>query len=177
MKTEKLILFALFFLSVGQLWGQEQKLYKSAAELKGDTLKYLEYNYSAAHSAEYYKGKTVGEILKEIEYPVLYIVEWVRGRDELISLSLGIRQTGKEPSPLEDYYIVVVFSDPPKFSDFRALCDIDVKYRKFTPQVYDFIKDLRVSHVASNPYIIMKRRNLEAKRLKEENMKVEKLKE
>ena len=169
MKRKHVILFALFLLlSAGKLWAQEQKPYKPAAMFKADTLQYLEYNYDVVRSVDYYKDKTVGEVLRELEYPVLYIVSWSFCDDKLLSLSLGIRQVGKEPSPLEDYYIIVAFANPPQISDFRALFDRDVRNPVFTSQIYDFIKDLKVSHVASNPYIIMKRRNLEAKRIQEE---------
>ena len=174
MKATNLILSALFlFLSIGQLWAQEKMPYKSKAMFKADTLQYLEYNYNAERSVEYYKDKTMSDVLKELEYPVLYIVEYARRGDELMSLSLGIRQIGKEASPLEDYYIVVAFANPPKSSDFRALFDRDERNPKFTSQIYDFIKDLKVSHVASNPYIITKRKNLEAKRALEEIEKQE----
>ena len=162
MKRTNLFLIALFLLlSNGQLSAQEKLPYKSKDMFNADTLQYLEYNYSVTRSAEYYKDKMVGDILKELEYPVLYIVEWSCGGGELMSLSLGIRQKGKEPNPLEDYYIAVVFANPPKFSDFKAL--YDNKNHVFTSQIHDFIKDLKVSYVTSNPYIIMKRQNLEAK--------------
>ena len=168
MKRENVTLFALLLLSLGQLWAQDQQKqpYKSVTEFNKDTLQYLEYNYNVARSVEYYKDKTVGSILQELEYPVSYIVEWGAYDNELISLSLGIRQKGKIPSPLEDYYIVVVFANPPKLSDFRVL--YDDKNPKFTSQIYDFIKDLKVTHVTSNPYIITKRNNLEMRRKQEE---------
>jgi len=173
MKTKKLFLLALsLILSIGQLWAQEKMPYRSAATFKTDTLQYLEYNFSVERSAEHYKDKTVGDVLKELEYPVLYIVEYAFGGGYLRSLSLGIKQTGKDPNPLEDYYIIVAFTDPPKISDFRALFDRDIKYPTFTSQIYDFIKDLKVSYVASNPYIIMKRKNLEEKLLQEETKKL-----
>jgi len=170
MKRTNVILFALFLLlSAGQLWAQEKMPYKSKAMFKGDTLQYLEYNYNVTRSAEYYKNKTVGDILKELEYPVSYIVDRSSCGDKLMSLSLGIRQKGKQPSPFEDYYIVVIFANPPLFSDFYAL--YDNKNPIFTSQIYDFIKDLKVSYVASNQYIITKRENLKAKRAKEEKEK------
>lgn len=167
MKRTNFILSALFFLLfAGQIWAQEKLPYKSKAAFKADTLQYLEYNYNVARSIENYKDKTVGEILNELEYPVSYIVEFAMCDDELISLSLGIRQKGKKPSPLEDYYIEVVFSNPPKLSDFHAV--YDNSNGVFTSKIYDFIKDLKVKRVMSNPYIITKRKNLEAKQMQDE---------
>ena len=155
MKRTNFILFALFLLlSSGQLWAQEQKPYKPAETFKGDTVQYLEYNYRIR--CEQYVGKTVGEILKELEYPVLYIAGVYRsGPDnpgELAGLDLGVRQIGKEPNPLKDYYIAVCFEYPPLLSDYFAL--YDRQNPVLTPQIYDFIKDLKVSGVGFNPHII-----------------------
>ena len=168
MKTESIIsvLFAILF-TCGYTQAQEQKPYKQAAMFKMDTLQYLEYNYNVVRSAEYYKGKTVGDVLRELEYPVLYIVEtaFLSGpnmQTKLAGLSLGIRKIGKEPSPLEDYYLYVGFENPPVLDEYREATGTtrDNPNPVFTSQIYDFIKDLKVSHVTSNPYIITKRENL-----------------
>jgi hypothetical protein len=124
----------------------------------------MEYNYSTKRSVEYYKGKTVGEILSELEYPVIY-VGWLTiiGFDnaasisKLKALSFCIQQVGKERSELFDYYITVYLENPPESSDFRSV--IDFKNPVLTPMLYEFIKDLIVNEVGYNPYIIEKREN------------------
>jgi hypothetical protein len=179
MKTIKFIL--LLILSAGQIQAQtktreeaqEPMHYKSLSSFKSnmqvsDTLQYLEYNFVERKSQ--YKGKTVSDVIREIRLPVNYIVEYAKkmGLDAddtpstLYSISLGIKQLGKETSPLEDYYVVVIFADPPKSEDFFKVFDVR-KSREITPEVYDFIKDLKVSNVYSNPYIIQKRENLKKK--------------
>ena len=176
MKTINLILSALFlFLSIGQLWSQEKMPYKSKAMFKADTLQYLEYNYNVERSVEYYKDKTVSDILKELEYPVLYIVEsffltMPNGSSKLTGLSLGIQQNGAKPNPLDDYYVTVRFKNPPTTAEYREVTGVSMDNHNpvFSSKIYEFIKDLKVSHVASNPYIITKRKNLEAKRALEE---------
>jgi hypothetical protein len=71
MKRMKIILLALLLaLSTGQLRAQrETSPYKPFAMFNGDTISYLEFNYIIR--SKQYKGWTVGEILKEIELPVL----------------------------------------------------------------------------------------------------------
>jgi len=169
MKTKQIILFALFSLiSMGVLWAQEQMPYKSKATFKTDTLQYLEYNFNLRSTQ--YIGKTVGEILRELEYPVLYIVESMHQTmpglsglsSKLVGLSLGIMQTDKNPSPLKDYYIFLRFESPPTLDEYKEASGFsnDNPCPLFTQKLYDFIKDLKVSNVTSNPYIIQKRENL-----------------
>jgi hypothetical protein len=155
MKKIKFILFALFLLlSSGQLWAQKTLPYKPAAMFNGDTLRYLEYNYTKRQAQ--YAGKTVGEILKEMEYPALYVVEGIYSHSVLVGLSLGIRQVGNKPNPLKDYYITVRFENPPTFDEYKEAsghsgnnpCPV------FSQKLYDLIKDLKVSNVAGNLYIL-----------------------
>ncbi|MDR1169844.1 MAG: hypothetical protein LBK97_03315 [Prevotellaceae bacterium] len=169
MKRTNVILFALFlFLSAGQLWAQNTLPYKTAAIFEGDTLRYLEYNYSKRH--EQYIGKTVGEILEELEYPVLYIVESARRGDKLISLKLGIRQKEKDPTPVKDYYINVGFENPPVFKDFLATGYHSQNNYVFTTQIYNLIKDLKISGISSNQFILKDPELLELQKRVHEEM-------
>ncbi|MDR2146596.1 MAG: hypothetical protein LBE91_09090 [Tannerella sp.] len=160
MKRKNVILSALFILlSAGALWAQEQKPYKPAATFDGDTLQYLEYNYTKR--SDQYIGKTVGEVLKELEYPVLYIVEghyllMPGGRSaRVVGLSLGIRQMDKEPSPLKDYYIVISYENPPTFEEYREARSDTEENRNpvfFSRKLFDLIKGLKVLDISFNPY-------------------------
>jgi hypothetical protein len=168
MKQIIFILFALFLiLSSGQLraqqmQGQDELPYKSRAEFQSDTLQYLEYNFTTRR----YKGKKVSDVIKDIEYPVYAIVDYskaysIDNGSTLISISLGIRQRGKATSEIEDYYISIGFASPPNLNDdFRKAINQPTGPLKWTPQLYEFIKDLEVSGVSSNPYIIQIRENL-----------------
>lgn len=161
MKQTNVFLFALFFLlSAGQLWAQEQKPYKPVITFNGDTAQYLEYNYTI-RSAQY-KGKTAGEILRELEYPVLYVVGTygiglhTNIVTRLSALSLYIRQVGNEPSELKDYYITIIFENPPIHAEYKEASGLsgDNPRPVFSQKLYDFIKDLKVSSVFSNEYIL-----------------------
>ena len=167
MKTKQIILFALFSLiSMGVLWAQEQMPYKSKATFKTDTLQYLEYNFT--ERAPQYVGKKVSDVLKDLELPVLYIAECAVISDiqqrttKVRSLAFAVNNVEEHPNVLNDYYIVMYFTDPPSFADYKEASGFnnDNINPKFTDKLYDFIKDMKVSHVTSNPYIIQKRENL-----------------
>lgn len=158
MKQTNVILFALFFLlSLGQLWAQKALPFKAKTEFKLDTLRYLEYNFDKRST--YYKGKTAGELLKDLEYPVIYaegIYKFMLDNSteppKLGGLTLGIRQVGKESNELKDYYIVISFENPPLLDDYLAIHDR--QNSALTSQLYDFIKDLKISNVFSNENIL-----------------------
>ena len=185
MKTKKLFLLALFFLSIGQIWAQEQKPYKPAATFKGDTLQYLEYNYTI-RSAQY-EGKTVGEVLSDLEYPILYVAGMYRIGlhdsnfvSQLMRLSLYIRQTGNKPNELKDYYINLFFENPPTVDEYREASGFSNNnlHPEFSQKLYDFLKDLKVSSVGSNEHIlrdpeVLRIRQEKYKKIKEETRELE----
>lgn len=160
MKRKNFILFVLFLLLItSQLWAQrERSPYRPMETFNGDTVQYLEFNYTIRSTQ--YKGLTVGEILRELEYPVLYVfnptvTHYTSGNtpSKLSALSFVIRQTGKEPSIGKDYYITVQFETP---VDMDKYSEVTGKNRPalFTLKLYDFFKDLRVSGVSTNEFII-----------------------
>ncbi|MDR2037862.1 MAG: hypothetical protein LBQ60_08060 [Bacteroidales bacterium] len=133
--------------------------YKPAEKFRGDTVSYLEYNY-VIRSVQY-KGRTAGEILKELEYPVLYIVEVASKRDPgsqrvITRLGLSVRQKGEKPSVLKDYYIVIFFEKPPLLDDYEKVASIphSDNTEVFTPKVYDFLKDMKVSNISFNEFLV-----------------------
>ena len=156
----KIILLALILtLSAGQLRAQrETSPYKPFAMFNGDTVSYMEFNYIIRSNQ--YKGWTVGEILKEMEFPALYIAcvgfrasMHDNSPTKLASLGLGIKQTGKEPNELDDYYIHVRFENTPDLSEYQAVRGIG-NSPAFTPGLYNFIKDLKIVSVAFNAPLI-----------------------
>ena len=158
---KRIILLALILLlSSGQAWAQWRHSkadlpYRSFATFNGDTAAYLEFNYSIRRVQ--YVGKNVGEILKELEFPVLYIVEVDMQSSSggspttVPSLSLDIRQVGKEPNPMKDYYISLLFENTPTLDKFREVAGGGSK-PVFTPKLYDFIKDMKISGIGSSDF-------------------------
>ena len=152
MKRTNFILFALFLLlPMGELWAQKQMPYKSAATFNGDTLRYLEYNYTKRQ--DQYIGKTAEAVLQELEYPIIYVTGTSRGGgpSQLVNLTLGIRQVGKERSEIRDYYILISFANPPDGIAYWEISNADRP--AFSQKIYDFIKDLEISGIYTNPYI------------------------
>ena len=138
------LLALLILLSCGQLWAQEQVLpYKSRAMFKEDTLQYLKYNHD--ERGKYYMDKTVGELLDELEYPVLYVSRAGRAR-KLIELHFYIQQVCETPHELTDDYLIVSLGNPPNPLDFKAVYDRENP--SITPKLYEFIKDLKISNVS-----------------------------
>ena len=164
MKTINIFLTGLLLTVVfaGQIHAQKQLLYKAKAEFNKDTIQYLKYNYTI-RSAQY-KDKTVGEILKELEYPILYVSGIYRSvpldscnrETQLAGLYLCIKQTGKKPNELHDYYIEIYFENPPAFDEYKEVSGVSGNNHRsaFSQKLYDFIKDLKVSNVSTNEYIL-----------------------
>ena len=169
MKRKNIILLALFLVMSTQVWAQSHSIeaspirhskaaspYKPLATFNGDTVAYLEFNYTVRNVQ--YKGWTVSEILQELEFPVLFIVDFVRlsggGVPTTVSaLDLCIHQTGKIPDPMKDYYITVSFENPPTLDRFREAAG-GGNHPAFTSKLYNFIKDLKVSSVRSSEFIL-----------------------
>ena len=162
MKRTNVILFALaLLLSTGQLWAQEQLPYKSAAIFKGDTLQYLEYNFTKRHAQHI--GKTVGEVLTGLEYPVLYVASMSRSgldnsnmKSQLAGIYLYFKQIGNEPNELKDYYIRIDFENPPTSDEYREASgfnNINNPRPILSKKLYDFIKDKIVKSISSNEHI------------------------
>ena len=157
MRTTNFILFALFLLlSSGELRAQEQMPYRPAATFNGDTLRYLEYNYTKRRAQ--YIGKTVEKVLKELEYPIIYFYGAYRDGSpgQLRGLTLGIRQVGKEPSEPRDYHISIHFANPPDIDAYNEASgrNSDNRFPAFSQKLYDFLKDLEVSGIRSNWYYL-----------------------
>jgi hypothetical protein len=144
---------------------QENLPYKSWKEFNGDTIQYLEYNFTTRQ--EQYQGKKISEILKDLELPITNVGEVTRAtgtnengqfKSQLVSMSLTIRQLAEVPSALYDYYITIFFVD------YKSK---GVKFppgEKWTSEMTDAIKDEEASNVCSNFYIIARREKEKAEK-------------
>ena len=170
---KKIKLFLLLFATIsisGQCLAQDDLPYRHFEAFNGDTLQYLEYNYSIR--SEQHKDKTVEEILSELEFPVLYVssinsVCMDCDKPTLLAgLTLCIRQIGNQPSELEDYYMNIRFENPPTFEEYKEASGFshDNPHPLLSQKLYDFIKDLKVSSVSSNEYILKDPETLKARK-------------
>ncbi len=186
MKTIQFILiFVCFGLSVGQAQTQTQaqtsenlpyrslESFQSNAQMS-DTLQYLEYNFCERESQ--YVGKTVADLIKDIKLPhgiVSHVGRMSTGGDSPIVITgiyVGIKPFSNEFNELIDYYVLIYFSDPPLADDFIKVFNREKDSGTMPSKTYDLIKDLKVSHVTSNPNIIMKRKKMQkAQENKESN--------
>ena len=157
------IILAVLFLSLFTAELQAQRVrhslsespYKPWASFAGDTARYLEFNYNIR--SVQYVGWTVGELLDELELPVIGIVSWMGRGGQLVMITLGIHQKGDVHSQLRDYYINVGFENPPTFEEFRRVSQLSAGVsatRALTPELYSFIKNLRISGVSTNEWIL-----------------------
>ena len=190
MKTSKLfitiVILLLFIVSISaqepakltkEPFEQTSELlpYKAKAEFNQDTLQYLEYNFFKRNNQ--YKGKKVSDVLKDLDLPVLYVVDFPRtvvldgsGISTTSNISLAVHPpVGDKPNVLEDYYIVIGFEEPLITDEFKKASDYSRENSKpvFTQKLYDYLKDRVVSGVNSNPYIIQKREFLKNAALKD----------
>ena len=158
MQQVKILLIILSLLFAESLLAQRNRAtipHRPWTTFEGDTARYLEFNYTIR--GVQYIGWTVGELLEELEFPIINITnETRRGGggipSRLVGLTLGIRQKGDVPNLRTDYYIEVRFQEPPLLEEFRGVSP--VRNRTFTPEIYDFIRNLRISEVSSSQRIL-----------------------
>ena len=159
MKRVNIILVALSLLLVGQLWAQQNRTpwhsmselpYRPWSTFEGDTARYLEFNFTIRQMQ--YIGWTVSELLEELEFPVIYVTVANATSNRLRALIFGIRQEFNTPGSTMDYFIGVGFENPLCFEEFRKVSPIG--NTDFTPELYSFIRDWRISWVESNQWIL-----------------------
>jgi hypothetical protein len=144
-----LVIMWAFTCPLSHLKAQDTLSYQSLASFEGDTVAYLEYNFNTRRKQ--YIGKKVSDIFKDLELPVIEVTETLirfrmseQGKPlggEIIRISVTIIKTGKEPDPLNDYYISFAFKDPPLTPKGR-----------WSPKLYEAIKDLEVSAMGTLSY-------------------------
>lgn len=75
---KKIALFLLFLPLFYGLSAQNELPYKPFEAFNNDTLAFMDYNFR--QRAEYYKGKTVGEVLEDISLPIISFTRYMVGR-------------------------------------------------------------------------------------------------
>ncbi len=158
-------LLVVMLLLITEIEAQEsQAPFKTLQSFNNDTLAYLEYNYTTRSNQ--YINKTIGNVLQELELPIISVIEWSRidhmhssEKGGVASVSLGIVQMGNKCNPLKDYYITIVFMNLITDEEFIKLRNQQNIY-KWTPELYNYIKDMEIRSIYSNPYITSKRDKL-----------------
>ena len=150
MKTIKFILtvFAIACICI-QTQAQNELPYRSLKLFKQDTLRYLDYNFTIR--ADQYTGKTVGDLIKDLDLPIAYIDHFVaEGRSNsshsyLMMMNLGICMMKDAPNALSDYYVTISIKD--------GIDQADLPYPKrdekgiilWTPELYEVFKNCKLS--------------------------------
>jgi hypothetical protein len=131
-----------FTCPLSPLEAQDTLLYKPLASFEGDTVAYLEYNFTTR--SKQYAGKKVSDILKDLELPVIHSECMVRFK--MIEPGAKISQiflyvimpVNERPHPIRDYYVTLVFKNPPPVVPFRG-----------SSETLEAIKDLEISFVGT----------------------------
>jgi hypothetical protein len=174
MKTNSiiLVLFACVF-ACGQVQAQEDNLpYRPFQSFKNDTIRYLDYNFTLRR--EQYAGKTVGDLLKDLQLPVLYISDissQLPFKEEpwgVVSMNLVIqpyRDKNEDWSDdSKDYYIGLSFKKPLADRNFiRSLTparDAGAYLSHWTPQVYEKLKNMELHSISANELLFPERQRI-----------------
>jgi hypothetical protein len=158
--NEKILILSImwvFISPLSHLKAQDTLSYKPLTSFEGDTVAYLEYNFNIRHKQ--YAGKKVSDIIKDLELPVIEITEFMTGTREprteqgqppsgILQMSLCLIKSGKEPDPFQDYYITFSFKNPPPLTSILPL----MSFRRWSPELYEFIKDLEISAIGTLLY-------------------------
>lgn len=174
MKTNSLILilFAIVFIS-GHLQAQDDLPYRSFNKFNNDTIRYLDYNFSLRR--EQYENKTVAELLKDLELPVVYVSSLMltpksdyKGIDiNAMNLVIRLIRNGgydNDNDDSKDYYIRIFLNPAADGQDFMNAVDKGKRSTGkngllwWTPPLYEFLKDFQIKAIVSNYKLFDNRR-------------------
>lgn len=140
-----LLLISLCFLFI--IEGKAQLPYKPLSEFGTDTTAFLVYNFM--DRADYYKGKTLEEVAKDIQMPVKHIVHSIIHRGGTFEgLGLYVYDEKKvfslfDDKDIEFYDIVVYWEDEIPIKKGENI----VRKYKTTKEIYEAYKDYRIKKV------------------------------
>ena len=173
MKTKKIILFLFATIFVcGQMWAQDDLPYRSFKPFNNDTIRYLDYNFTLRR--DQYADKTVGDLLRDLELPVVYISKYVMQlsnggniAEGMIGMNLVIRLVGNgDWDESKDYYIKINLRAPVYFDDFYNALRADERNKErksfyyWTPQLYELLKDKKINGIITNYRLFPDRRKI-----------------
>ncbi|MBP1637971.1 MAG: hypothetical protein H6Q18_760 [Bacteroidetes bacterium] len=137
----------------------QTKPFKTISQFNGNVMNYLKYNVD--ERADYYKGKTVAELLKDLDIAPIGFHGWY-----VDSGTIGIQlyfknYDEKNYSELADDYINIFFEKIIPRNEYHTIRK-EYPTEKWVPQHYDFFKDMIIRRVEFNYFKegYLKRRNL-----------------
>ena len=153
---KKITLFLIFMPLFWQLSAQSELPYKPFETFNNDTLAFMDYNFR--QRAEYYKGKTVGEVLEDISLPIISFTRYMRGRTT-ICIIVNTEPVHRE---FKSNYIRIYLQTP---VDSKELNLLRVKNgneysNAWNPKLYEFLKNEKVESVAPNHYRLWKEKGI-----------------
>lgn len=129
-----LLLLPLFF----RLSAQDELPYKPFEAFNNDTLAFMDYNFR--QRAEYYKGKTVGEVLEDISLPIILFTRYMRGH----TTTCIIVNTEPVYREFKSNYIRIFLQTPVESRELVKLMGGDPNSQTWTPEIYEFLKNEKV---------------------------------
>lgn len=134
---KRLILLALLITAVVTIKSQTDLPYKSLSSFNNDTVAYLVYNFETR--ADYYKGKTIDIVLKDIRIPVVFF------RIKLILRPIGYRSLGLFFNSNTDiiskscYYLYI--------SSDTSYPENVPRANKWSEKVYESLRSIKVENI------------------------------
>ena len=151
----KKIALILFFMPLfWQLSAQSELPYKPFESFNNDTLAFMYYNFG--QRAEYYKGKTVGEVLEDISLPIKSFIRYMSG----YTTTCIIVNADPVYREFKSNYIRIFLQNPVESKKLVELMGGDPISKIWTPEIYEFLKDEKVKRVEPNHYRLWKEKGI-----------------
>ena len=195
MKTKSIIfvLFAMLFVCE-HTKAQDDLPYRPFKSFRKDTIRYLDYNFTIR--ADQYVGKSVDDLFRDLELPVVYISKLVmtlypgnKPDIRISSMNLVIRLVGDgDWDESKDYYIKIGLNNPVNAGEFADALAVDPRNKDkmdkeqygffyWTPQLYGLLKDRTLEGIIANDCLFSDRRKLLERNTMENFEKIQKVRE
>ena len=150
----KIALFLILLPLFCRLSAQNELPYKPFEAFNNDTLAFMDYNFR--QRAEYYKGKTVDEVLEDISLPIKVFERGMKGYTTFCILVY----TDSVPHEMKGNYITVFLQNPVDSRKLVKLMGGDPNSKTWTPEIYEFLKNEKVKVVRPNHYRLWKEKGI-----------------
>ena len=152
----KIALFLILLPLFCRLSAQNELPYKPFEAFNNDTLAFMDYNFR--QRAEYYKGKTVDEVLEDISLPIKVFERGMKGYTTFCILVY----TDSVPHEVKGNYVKIFLENPVESKKLNLLRVKNVnEYSKaWTPKLYEFLKNEKVEVVRPNHYRLWKEKGI-----------------
>ena len=138
-----IIVFLLTLFSVGISNAQHQWKYKPFKDFGQDTLSYLKQNFDSKFNDNYFKGKSVADLLAYIE-PHYEKIEYISENESLNVISIQYHKSRTQNSRnIYRFYVIYIFVEPIR-------CPVQFKVNTLFPEVMAFMeiyKKIKIKNV------------------------------